>query len=122
MPKKAIEEELKTKGKGNRQDNEVPRRSPRLKAKEDKKRKKSKMSKSKNTSPKKEKEEKVSYPPEKANSAKSWFCSVNWEKVMGNNKGKKVGEISKILRTKWDGLTEEKKKKYNEMASKDKVR
>jgi hypothetical protein len=120
MPKKVLEEELKTKG--NRQDNEVPRRSPRLKAKEDKKRKKSKRGKSKNISPKKEKEEKVSYTPEKAKSAISWFCSVNWEKGMDNNNGKNVGDITKILRTMWNGLAENEKKKYNEMASKDKAR
>jgi hypothetical protein len=124
MPKKVLEEEKTTKEKGKRQDNEVPRRSPRLKAKNDNEERKSKRGKSKNASPTNEEEKKVKDPaaPKKAKSSYLWFCNANRKNVMDDNPGKKIGEINKILGTMWSNLPGKEEKKYKKMAKEDEAR
>ncbi|KAJ5067060.1 high mobility group protein dsp1 [Anaeramoeba ignava] len=66
-------------------------------------------------------ETKSDVPPKKPKTAYLIFAATKRPQIMENNKGIKVGEISKIIGSMWKELTEDQKKVFVDQAEKEKA-
>lgn len=120
MDKSKKDKENKAPKTNKKEDKEAKATS---KSKETKKEKKA-SSKSKDKKPKanKNKEEEEEEKIKRPMNAYMYFCAESREEVKKENPDAKAKDILHLLGDKWKALSEEEKKKYNDLAAKDKER
>ena len=120
MDKSKKDKENKAPKTNKKEDKEAKATS---KSKETKKEKKA-SSKSKDKKPKanKNKEEEEEEKIKRPMNAYMHFCAESREEVKKENPDAKAKDILHLLGDKWKALSEEEKKKYNDLAAKDKER